>query len=275
MAKRIKKGRVPQIGGLPNYRADTGADIRMNVLVYGLSGIGKTRFIGSADKSPLATPMLLIDVEGGTLSIAGSKITIVRPTSFKQIQEIYDFLRHENDYYKSVGVDSVTELQRKLSMGEITGTLDEDSSYKNLADHTPTDRYGWLQTGEQMRKFIRAFRDLAYHPESEKRIHVFMTALEKSDDVRQIVCPSLPGLLGLEIGASMDVLARMSMQILKVGDKKKKVRQLRMSEWLDDDGTKYLAKARVPETAKFPKELWRPTVQKLLSNWMSEGGDEE
>lgn len=257
-------------------KVETGSNIHMNVMIYGIIGVGKTVLLGSAEDCEHTYPMLFLDVEGGTLSLSGSDIDVMRPQNFEQIQEIYDFLRYDNDYYKSVGVDSLTEVQRKLSMAGILGTLQDDASYANLAGHTPPQRYDWLSSGEQMRRFIRAFRDLAYLPDEEKRIHVLFTALEKNDEERGIVCPSLPGLLGIEIGASVDILARMSIQTMELDEgRRKKMRHLALREFMKDD-TKYIAKSRTPKHIKFPKEVWKPTVDKLLGLWLgNEQGEEE
>lgn len=260
--------------GLTVQKVWKGSDIRMNILIYGLIGVGKTRLLGSAMYCEHTTPMLLVDVEGGTLSLSGSDIDVVRPQHFGEIQELYDFLRFENDRYRSVGIDSVTEIQRKLSMADIVGTLQEDASYTNLAGHTPPQRYDWLSSGEQMRRFIRAFKDLAYLPEEERRIHVFMTALEKQDEERNLVCPSLPGVLGVEIGAAVDVLARMSIQSEEIESdgvpRLRRRRHLSLRETVDPEtDTKYLAKSRTPEKTRFPKEIWNPSVAKLLEHWIA------
>jgi hypothetical protein len=273
--RKKKKSRLnTESGAITNnlnlLEPEEGEDIRVNMLIYGLTGVGKTRFLGTAQKCPFTSPVLFIDIEGGTLSVAGSGIKIVRPQNFSEIQDIYDFLRFENTTYKSVAIDSLTEMQRKLSMGDILGVLEDDASYTNLAGHVPADRYDWLSSGEQMRRNIRAFRDLAYMPDRERRIHVLFTALERVDEKRNIVCPALPGALGLEVGASVDVLGRMSIKQMETAEgRTKKIRNLTFREFTGEDGNLYMAKARTPEHVKFPQEIWKPTVDKILSIWMN------
>ena len=252
-------------------KVERGRDVRLNILIYGLTDAGKTRLLGSAQRCKATSPSLLLDVDGGTQTLAGSAIDIFRPQSFSEIQDAYNFLRYENKTYKSVGIDSLTEIQRKLSMGEIIGTLTEGAGYDNLAEHIPPTRYDWLQSGEQMRRFIRAFRELAYLPDKKRRIHVIFGALEKYDENRRIVCPSLPGLLGLEVGASVDIMGRLSVEEVDVGkgeeEDLEEYRLLTMKESVDEDEIKYLGRARVPLNSEFPKEIWQPTMSKMVKLW--------
>lgn len=255
---------------LSKFREQASGPGQVNILIYGLSGVGKTTLLGSAQDCELTSPMLFLDIEGGTLSVADKGIDIIRPQNFKDIQEVYDYLRFENKKYRSVGIDSVTEIQRKLSMGDILGVLEDDASYTNLANHVPADRYDWLSSGEQMRRFIRAFRDLAYLPDRSKRIHVLITALERLDEKSNKVCPALPGQLGLEIGASVDVLARMTVRetVTGEGDASKTVEKRHLSmRNVEEDGLTYLGRIRGPESAQMPTHLWRPTVSRILALW--------
>lgn len=246
----------------------TGKNVRLNMLIYGKTGSGKTRLLGSAQRCDLTRPMLFVNIEGGTASLdPNDNIDVFSPQNFGQLQELYDFLRHENTEYRSVGIDSLTEIQRKLSMGEITGSLEDDASYSNLAGHTPPDRYDWLQSGDQMRRFIRAFRDLAYLPDQRRRIHVLFTALERIDEKFLVVCPSLPGALGPESGAFVDILGRLTLEHIEIDDKIRSVRRLVMTETQDDSVT-YLGKARVPTGSAFPTEMRKPTIDGIITAWM-------
>lgn len=250
-------------------RIETGKLIRLNIMAYGESGSGKTTLIESAMECEYTSPILAIDIDGGMTSVSGSKMELFRPRNMKQMQEVYDFLRYENTTFKAVGVDSLTEMQRKLSMGEILGVMDDDFSYKNLDKHVPADRFDWLSSGEQMTRNIRAFRDLAYLPDRKRRIHVIFTALERYEEKRNLVCPALPGAIGIGVGASVDILGRLSVeQIQTDSGKVREVYQLYMRNWFDDDGVKYLGKARVPKGASFPRKIYNPTVDKLVRYWI-------
>lgn len=275
MLKKKKKHLVQEPEGqlFSNLRMESADDreTKLNALIYGLSGVGKTRLLGSAQKCEDTSPIFFMAIDPGTVSISGSGIEVFRPTNFKEIQQAYNFLRFENTRFRSVGIDSVTEAHDRLAMGDILGVLQEDASYSNLDNHIPATQYDWLQSGEQMRRMIRAFRDLAYLPETEKRIHVLMTALERTDQKQSIICPALPGALGLSVGASIDILARLSLKKVEVAEGVfKRVRQLDMAEAEDEEGFKIICKARVPLNTSFPKDITKPTMSKLIAAWSSQ-----
>ena len=96
----------------------------LKILVYGDSGHGKTRFVGSGSEHPLLGDMLLIDIDGGTKTINGRpNVDISAPIT--RTSEVEDILwklagRTEGyDKYKTVILDSGTELA-KINLKEIT-----------------------------------------------------------------------------------------------------------------------------------------------------------
>jgi len=246
----------------------------INAIFYGGTGVGKTHLAGSAaDYAPMS-PVLLIDVEGGSLTLAGKKIDVFRPSGWKDVQDVYNHLRSEDHKYKTVIVDSLTEVQRKLSLGSIMGELESDGAgYDDLSRSVAPDRQDWLRTGEQMRKFIRAFRDLAWQARQQRRVHVIMTALEKLDDKQRLVTPEMPGKLGSGAGAFVDILGRLS--VVPTEDDEGNVRERRhllVSSHEDARGIRYLAKNR---GGRLGIQVWEPTVEKVFGVWMNPESAEE
>lgn len=171
----------------------------INMLVYGESGVGKTTLAGSASLVEELSPVLCIDIEGGTLSIQEKfpEIEVVRVTRWKHLQSVYDELRRENPY-KTVILDSLTEIQ-KFSMYEIMGELiakepDRDPDVPSIRE--------WGKNGEQTRKFVRAFRDLP--------CNTIFTALPVTErDPKTGVTktmPSLSGKLKQEVAGFLDIV---------------------------------------------------------------------
>lgn len=244
---------------------------QINAIIYGVTGAGKTRLAGSAQASQTGSPGLLINVDGGLLTIsrAGINMDVVEPSSWAEIQEIYMYLRHDDSKYRSVWIDSLTELQRRHSMGNILGELDPATAeYTDLGRTDSPTRADWMKTGNQMRNLIRGFRELAYMPDVKRRKHVIMTALERFDEKRALVCPQLPGTLGPECGAFVDILGRLAtIQVPDPENADRSImrRYLLLNEYVDGEGIRYLAKNRGD---RWPDGIWDPSAAQLLDGWL-------
>lgn len=172
----------------------------INLLVYGDSGVGKTVLAGSADEVPDLNPVLFVDIEGGTLSLSNRfpEVDAVRVDTWQKMQEVYDRLRQQPDRYRTVVLDSLTEIQ-KFAMDNIMSDLlrefpDRDPDVPGLRE--------WGKSTSQMRRFVRAFRDLP--------CNTIFTALAQSDkDPRTGLTktkPSLPGKLSNEVAGFLDIV---------------------------------------------------------------------
>ena len=248
-------------------------DTRLNVLIYSLTGAGKTHFCGTVQRCRQASPTLVVDCAGGMTTLAGQNIRIVHPANMSDIQEVYDYFRHRNwrkgsQVYKSVCLDGITGINQELIMPLVKE--DGENPYEDLASRTPATRQDYLKSHEVTRRTLKAFRDLCQLDEPERRIHVVMTALEKNDERREIVCPQLPGVLGIEVGSYVDVLARLSLETVGEEDDDRLERYLLTEETLDDSGLKILAKNR---GNRLGAGMWKPTMTKIIKRWTAEGGE--
>jgi hypothetical protein len=274
MAEKKTKKPVSRAGERPETPLPIGrpsASRHRNAILYGDSGAGKTWLMGTALECEETNPVLFIDVDSGMATLEGKEIDVMRPHSWKEIQKIYEFLLNDNTYYKCVVIDSLSEVQKKFSMGAILGEIAEGSDHYNDLGSTPVPtRQDWMKTGDQMRKLIRAFRDLAYLPDENRRVHVFMIALEKYDEKKHLVCPSLPGALGIECGAFVDLLARLSRQnAVEEGEDGLETtaihRYLLTDDYINEDGTRYMAKDRSGKIGS----LWDPTISAIMEAYNS------
>jgi hypothetical protein len=245
---------------------------RVNIILYGDSGAGKTSLAGSAQECEATSPVLFIDVDSGTSTLQGKEIDVVRPRTWHDIQKIYEHLRDENVYYKAVIIDSLSEMQKKFSMGTILGEIKEGGdSYNDLGSTPVPTRQDWMKTGDQMRKLIRAFRDLAYLEDEDRRLHVIMIALEKSDEKRKVICPQLPGTLGNECGAFVDILARLSKQNIEEEDEATGEtttvthRILLTEDYINELDIRHMAKDRSGKIGT----LWDPTMADIIEAFQS------
>jgi hypothetical protein len=192
------------LAGLPIQQVSKTKVPYLNILVYGDSGVGKTTFAGSADAVPDLRPVLFIDIEGGTFSLqnAGHNVDVVRVTTWKEMQELYNTLYAQvaagTCPYQTIVLDSLTEIQ-KFNMYNVMEDLikkkpDQDPDIPGMRE--------WGKNIEQLRRFVRAFRDL--------ELHTIFTALARVDkDDRTGVRwtkPSLSGKLADEVAAFLDIV---------------------------------------------------------------------
>ena len=167
----------------------------LNLLVYGRSGVGKTFLCGTAQDHPKTSPVLLLDVEGGTTTLhRRSDIDVIRVKSTNDIVDNYNILRTQNDgYYKTVVIDSLSELQ-DVDMSEIMRKRDREADIAEIRE--------WGQNRNHIRKIIRAFRDL--------EVNTIVTALLDVDKDSQTGAvtyqPALPGKLQVEIPGFLDIV---------------------------------------------------------------------
>ncbi len=188
---------ITSIGDLP-VRKVSDTELKFNFMVYGLSGAGKTRLLGSAFEVPELNPMLLLNIEGGDLTLRSlwPEIEAVRITSWNQLKKVYDSLKDGKHGYRTIGLDSVTEMQ-KLGMSHTMFERhgDDDLSVPEIKE--------WNINVEQVRRYVRAFRDLP-------NVNVIITALERVDiDKRTQLSrkkPSLSGKVADEIPAFLDIV---------------------------------------------------------------------
>jgi hypothetical protein len=207
------------LGGLKLARVADMAP-RINGLIYGEPGVGKTVLLGSCDAVPEMRKMLILDVDGGTLSIKDSYPNVERLqiTKFAQLQRVYDDLFNDAGHgFQTVAIDTGTEAQ-KINMNVIMAKAVAAAADKGeVRDPEVPSFREWGISGEQMRGLIRAYRDLP--------MNFFMTCHVKDDKNEQTGAvkksPDLPGKLARQIPGFFDLCLYMySKEIEKDGEKK-------------------------------------------------------
>lgn len=177
----------------------------MNFLVFGDPGVGKTRLVSTAQDHEEMTPMLLVDIEGGTTTIKKRHdidVTVVR--SMADLIKLQSELYKEGDNlpYKSIALDNMSELQN-LDVKEIMR-----QAYQRNPDKVDIDVPGqreWGKTREHMRAITRSFRDLP--------CHVIMTAhvvTEKTEGQPDRYFPGFGGRAKTEVPGFMDIVGYMT-----------------------------------------------------------------
>jgi hypothetical protein len=201
---RIRDLSPATIGGIKIQRVRE-REPHFNLMVYGKSGVGKTRLAGSAHEVPEMRRVLYIDIEGGIMTLRKDfpEVETVRIKTWDDMQLVYQQLFAGGHGFKTVILDSLTEIQ-KFNMDEIMRKLIDKNEDRDL--DVPSLRE-WGKNLEQTRRFVRAFRDLP--------LNVIFTALVREDKDRMqrpVNLPSLSGKMAGEVAAFLDIVLYYSMK---------------------------------------------------------------
>lgn len=143
-------------------------EVDIKVILYGLSGSGKTRQIKTLDKP------LILSAEAGLLSIAGFDADFIKIETLDDLRQSYEFLKTDTKY-KTVVLDSVSEIAEVVLTAEKKLAKDPRQAYGALAD--------------SMSNLIRAFRDLP----GKDVVFIAKAEKEKDQDGKLLYSPSMPG----------------------------------------------------------------------------------
>lgn len=224
------------------------------------AGAGKTVLMGTAQQDERTSPMLILDFEGGTESLAGLDIFVAPIGSWEDYNEVYENLANgdvvtynkgeEDEFtvdfneFKSVGIDSVSETH-KFALLDI---LRREGPQRKEKDALQQQDYG--KATVQMRRLLREFRDLP--------LHVFFVAHAKEIEIPRegrVRVPDLAGQMAEELSGLMSV-------------------QGYLAQFEDEDGLhrtlllrdvpRFRIKVRTPWGVVPPEEIVDPTITKLL-----------
>lgn len=232
------------LAGLPIQKVKQQAPY-FNLLLYGEWGTGKTRLAGSADAVPAMRKVLFVDVEGGTFTLRSCypDVDVVRVRSWEEMQSVYDELYANPKLYNTVVIDSLTEVQ-KFNMAQIMQDLvisdpERDPDIPSLRE--------WGKNVEQIRRFVRAFRDLP--------LNTIFTALVRYDKNNKtgVVTkkPSLSGKLADEVAGFLDFVVYLYIKEVE-GESKR----LLLTGATEDTHAK-------DRSNKLPKIIEEPSMQTL------------
>lgn len=172
-------------------------------VIHGESGAGKSYFGGT-----VPGPRLVLDAEGGSRFIKTNrrKVTwnpmteeppkadgtwdacFVNVLNWKQLYAAYQWLASGKHDFKSVVVDSLTEVQKRL-VDDIAGV-----EQPTLQD--------WGTIGRNLEDMIRKFRDLTFHESNPINVVLLCLSHLRDNETR----PFLKGQIELTLPAFVDVV---------------------------------------------------------------------
>jgi len=228
-------------------------DKTSNILVYGGMGVGKTTFAATAPRS-----ILWLEAEGGTNSIENTKgIDIARMSGLESYREALRYLQAKPTAYKTVVIDSVSEVQAAVMTEIMRGVVAKDDSGERNEFAPHLAEWGHL-TGV-MRAILRSYRDLP--------VNVIFTALTREDTDsltgKVKVKPGLTPALSDDIGNFMDAVIYMG---TSAGDGEVDGETEVVYNGLLKPTGKYAAKIRTPKgkgKGGVPKTIVDPTFDDI------------
>lgn len=163
---------------LPTPRRIQIGDAKIKLLLYGKAGAGKTTLAATAADHELLAPVLFINFEAGLISIAErGDIDSVELSSIDEVDELIEAIRTRRkgyDHYKTVVIDSGSELYQRSLDEAVAGTVSRDlarGKQGRTIDTTTLEDYG--TASRQTYRLFRALRDLP--------VNVIVTAHAKFD----------------------------------------------------------------------------------------------
>ena len=180
----------------------------LNWLIYGPPGAGKTYLAGTSKDEPELEPVLFLDIDKGTTTLRkfGKGIKVIPITSMLHLAEVFETLANHPTKYRTVVLDSITELQN-MNMKDIMRELIADTSNPNNATrdpHVPGKRE-WGKSSSMMREVVRKFRDLP--------CNTIFIAHSKTIEEEQFgggslsyIMPNLPGKLATDVAGFIDIV---------------------------------------------------------------------
>lgn len=238
-------------------------------VIYGRSGTGKTTLASSWPK-----PMLFLDIKDhGTGSISDVKgIDVMDVKFFEDFELTYGFLKNNPKKYKTVVIDTVSQLQQMVvkERAEKEGLRDRSKTAGDWGSMTKRD---WGDIAAIMKEWILNYRDL-----SEEGINIIFIAQDRTfnidneedsgESLTPEIGPALSPSIAKVLNASVSLIGNTYIRTrVEKKEVKGKVREKEVYQYCLRVGPNpiYVTKIRKPKTAEPPATIIDPTYEDVLA----------
>lgn len=259
---RKRKPSTPKVGGhvdfsdiLDRIKPVQELPLVVTQVTYGRSGTGKTTYASSWPK-----PMLLLDVKDeGTDSIKDVEgIEVFSIETWEDFEKAYWLLKSGEHKFKSVAIDTVTQLQDK-AVNQVLA--DENKSF--------VSQQMWGQISGMLKSWLMDYRDLAddginVHFIFQDRVHDTDTDDEEEGQIDPVVGPQvIPSIAGM-ITAAVKVIGNtyISESVERTRDGIAREQEYRMRI---GPHPYYTTKVRKPKDSPCPSHLANPTYKDIIA----------
>ncbi len=239
---------------------------KLNMMIYGIPGSGKTVLASTATLCKEMSPVLYIDVEGGALSMRDfynkKNIKIVRPVVFDvDMERYYSYLVSKKNVFRTVVIDTTTEAQ-KLSMLTIMNRLYESRPDKVGSQPSLQE---WGKNSDAVRKFVRYYKNIP----NVNTIFIAHAQEVKDEQSGAIVTkPSFSGKLPEELCGFVDIVGRL-VETTKRGENDNEVKYSNAILFKSTNGG-YISKDR---SNRLPYVMHNPTMGQIYELAITRKGE--
>ena len=180
----------------PKIRMASDMPLFVKALIYGEPGAGKT-YLACTAPNPLVL-MTEYDVSKATMlkvqKDLGTEIAVWPVSTWEDLEEAFDFLQSDEHDFKTVVLDSLTDLNRRL----MRAIVESATSRRPSHDPDVPEQGDWFRVAERLRYMVRMFRDLPMHVVMTCLVQDIRTELMKIPLVQpKSFAMELPGLFNL------------------------------------------------------------------------------